>query len=244
MNLKIYNAVRKVPQEAMKSIGGGRLKGMTDINPMWRIKALTELFGPCGIGWYPEITKQWIEEGAKEEKTAHVNINLYVKHEGEWSKPIPGTGGSMFVEAESRGLHTSDECFKMAYTDAISVACKSLGVGADVYWDKDKTKYDRPQQPNAPQATQTPAKPQTLADVPSTPPKQENASTGATASPTIEEKHRKALYANYKSRGLSDSEVKGEIKNQFGKDSSTALTIAEFKKLMEWVETHPKMEDK
>ena len=27
-------------------------------------------------------------------------------------------------------------------TDAISVACKSLGVGADVYWDKDSTKYD------------------------------------------------------------------------------------------------------
>lgn len=52
----------------------------------------------------------------------------------------------MFVESESRGLHTSDECFKMAYTDAISVACKSLGVGADVYWDKDKTKYDKPPQ--------------------------------------------------------------------------------------------------
>jgi hypothetical protein len=31
----------------------------------------------------------------------------------------------------------------MAYTDAISVACKMLGVGADVYWDKDTTKYDK-----------------------------------------------------------------------------------------------------
>ena len=29
----------------------------------------------------------------------------------------------------------------MATTDAISVACKSLGMGADVYWDKDRTKY-------------------------------------------------------------------------------------------------------
>lgn len=29
----------------------------------------------------------------------------------------------------------------MATTDAISVACKQLGIGADIYWDKDKTKY-------------------------------------------------------------------------------------------------------
>ena len=36
----------------------------------------------------------------------------------------------------------NDECFKMALTDAISVSCKALGVGADVYWNKDRTKYD------------------------------------------------------------------------------------------------------
>jgi hypothetical protein len=30
----------------------------------------------------------------------------------------------------------------MATTDAISVACKQLGIGADVYWDKDgESKY-------------------------------------------------------------------------------------------------------
>ena len=27
----------------------------------------------------------------------------------------------------------------------ISVACKALGIGADVYWDKDRTKYTEPQ---------------------------------------------------------------------------------------------------
>lgn len=31
----------------------------------------------------------------------------------------------------------------MALTDALSVACKALGIAADVYWDKDKTKYDK-----------------------------------------------------------------------------------------------------
>jgi hypothetical protein len=140
-NLSIYNKVRSVPPEAQKKIGGGRLSGMTDINPMWRLKSLTEQFGICGIGWKYEITDKRLEKGAKEEIAAFVDINLYIKVDGEWSAAIPGTGGSSFVANESKGLYTSDECFKMALTDAISVACKALGFGADVYWDKDRTKY-------------------------------------------------------------------------------------------------------
>jgi len=57
--------------------------------------------------------------------------------------PISGTGGSMFVAKEKNGFYVSDECYKMATTDAISVACKQLGIGADVYWQADKTKYDK-----------------------------------------------------------------------------------------------------
>lgn len=49
--MEIYNKARVVPGEAKKPIQAGRLKGMTDINPMYRIKTLTELFGPCGVGW-------------------------------------------------------------------------------------------------------------------------------------------------------------------------------------------------
>lgn len=48
-NMSIYNAVRSVPNEAIKPISAGRLKGFSDINPMWRIKKLTEMFGPCGV---------------------------------------------------------------------------------------------------------------------------------------------------------------------------------------------------
>jgi hypothetical protein len=145
-NLKIYNAVRVVPTEAKRSITGGRLKGKTEINPMWRIKTLTDQFGPCGIGWYYEVTKQWLEPSGNE-VAAFVNINLYIKVAGEWSKPIPGVGGAMFVENQKSGEYVSDECYKMATTDAISVACKQLGIGADVYWDADKTKYTDPAQP-------------------------------------------------------------------------------------------------
>ena len=146
-NMDIYNKVREVPLEAQKEIKGGRLSGMTDINPMWRIKALTEQFGICGVGWWFEVTDKRFEAGGNNQIAAFVDINLYVKVDGEWSKPIPGTGGSMFVANESKGLHTSDECFKMAQTDALSVACKALGVGADIYWQKDKTKYGNSDEP-------------------------------------------------------------------------------------------------
>lgn len=142
-NLRVYNALRSVPQEAKKSIGGGRLKGMTDINPMWRIKALTEIFGPCGIGWWYTIDKQWLEPGENGEIAAFCNITLYYREGDTVSQGVPGTGGSMFVAKEKGGLYTSDECFKMALTDAISVSSKALGGGADVYWDKDRTKYDQ-----------------------------------------------------------------------------------------------------
>ncbi len=51
----------------------------------------------------------------------------------------------MFVANQRNGPHVSDECFKMALTDAISVACKALGLGADVYFAKDATKYTQEQ---------------------------------------------------------------------------------------------------
>lgn len=137
-NLEIYNQIKEVREEARKKIGGGRLKGMTDIKPMWRIQKLTEIFGVCGFGWKAPIKNKEIIEGANGEKIAIVDIDLYVKIDGKWSEPIEGTGGRNFVAKESNGYYTSDECFKMAYTDAISVACKSLGMGADVYWGDSK----------------------------------------------------------------------------------------------------------
>lgn len=162
-NLEVYNKVRTVPKEAQREIKGGRLNGKTDINPMWRIKTLTEQFGICGIGWKYKITNQWLEKGGKDEVSAFVNIELFIKVDGEWSDGIPGTGGSSFIANEAKGPYMSDECFKMALTDAISVSCKTLGFGADIYWDKDSSKYDKPVQPTT--NTNTPTKPKETVQV-------------------------------------------------------------------------------
>ena len=140
-NLELYNLVRKVPENAQKEIKGGRLNGMTDINAQWRIEKLTQVFGPCGYGWKTKIVDMQLREGYNSEQKAFVVIELYVLKDGKWSEPIMGIGGSTFVEKNNSGYYTNDECFKMAYTDAISVACKALGFGADIYWNTSDSKY-------------------------------------------------------------------------------------------------------
>lgn len=150
-NMELYQKFRNCPKEAQKPIAAGRLKGKTDINPMWRIKMLTEEFGPVGFGWVCPIVERWIEETPDSpEKIANVRVALRYKRNGEWSEPIEGIGGAMFVSAEKNGLYVDDDCFKKAYTDAISVACKNLGIAADIYYANDpETKYAERQAPNA-----------------------------------------------------------------------------------------------
>ena len=167
-NLSIYERVRSVPKEAKKEIEAGRLKGKNDINPMWRIKKLTEVFGPAGFGWYTEIVRTWTEASESGEMAVFVDIHLFVKKDGEWSKPIYGNGGNRLVANEKKYENgqqvyvpfLDDDAYKKAYTDAISVAAKALGIGADVYFEKDITKYD-----SQPQAVQQQAQPATAAPV-------------------------------------------------------------------------------
>lgn len=140
-NLELWNKYKEVPENALKDFDNGKFKG-TDINTMWRIKSLTETFGICGIGWYYNIEKLWIEETTNHEQFAFAEIKLYIKVDGEWSMGISGTGGNKLTRVKSNGeFSTSDEAYKMAVTDALGVACRNLGFGADVYWANDKTKY-------------------------------------------------------------------------------------------------------
>ena len=142
-NLEIYNKYRNVPSEALKPFDNGNFKG-TDINSMWRIKCLTEQFGVVGHGWTTRVLRTWTETDANtNEVLAFAEIEMKVKVDGEWGEPFTATGGnklSTYVKSKDY-YKTSDEAFKMAITDAFGVACKYLGIGADVYWANDKSKY-------------------------------------------------------------------------------------------------------
>lgn len=130
---EIWNKLRTPPANALKQITGGRLNGKSDINPTWRMQAMTEVFGPVGMGWSYTIDEIRMVDGHDGQVVCFVRVSVKYKLNGEWSEPIPGVGGSMFIEQEKKGPFTSDEAVKMATTDALSVAFKALGVAADVY---------------------------------------------------------------------------------------------------------------
>lgn len=139
-HLEIWQKVARPPKEALKQITGGRLSGKTDISPQWRYKVMTELYGPCGTGWGYSIEKLWTEPGPGGEVMAFAQVTLWYGANGA---SIPGVGGAALVAQEKNGMHGNDEAYKMAVTDALSVAMKCLGVAADIYaglWDGSKYK--------------------------------------------------------------------------------------------------------
>ena len=142
-NTRFYAKVMEVPKEAQKSFNNGKFSG-TDINPMWRIQMLTELFGPAGFGWWTQNVRYEFTESPETQET-HVfcELELIVKdpETGEISQPIYGIGGNKYISQGKYGPSASDEAKKMAYTDAMSIACKALGFGHNVWYANDKTKY-------------------------------------------------------------------------------------------------------
>lgn len=148
-NKEIWDKVKQPPKSALKVIGAGRLKGKSDINPQWRYDVMTEVFGVCGCGWKYTIDKLWREEATDGQVFAFAQVSVYILEKeiggSIWSEPIQGIGGSMLVTKESSGLHSSDEGYKMAVTDALGTAMKMLGVAADIYAGKwDGSKYNEP----------------------------------------------------------------------------------------------------
>jgi hypothetical protein len=140
-----WTAVSVVPTNRLKRIEFGALKGKSDINPQWRIKAMTEVYGLCGIGWYHELKDKWESTAPNGTVMAFCLVNVYVNINGEWSKPVCGMGGNEIVSIAKGELKQSDEGWKMAYTDALGTALKSLGVASEIYEGNfDGSKYNKP----------------------------------------------------------------------------------------------------
>lgn len=151
-NMELYDRVKSVPKDAQKTIGAGRLKGMTDINPMWRIEVLTREFGACGKGWKVEYVF-FSETDYAEESVVKCSLNLYYfdKELGDWSAPVYGIGAAKSRVKEKNGIYIDDEAVKKAYTDALSVACKALGIGAEIYrYGASGSKYESREQADKP----------------------------------------------------------------------------------------------
>ena len=151
-NLDIYEKYQSVPDNALKPFDNGNFKG-TDINTMWRIRCLTEQFGIVGFGWTVKVLRTWTEKLGTDEAYAFAEVEMKLCIDGKWGEPFTATGGNKletYIKSQDR-MKGNDEAFKMAITDAFGVLCKYIGIGADVYWQNDNTKYSRYEQPQKPQ---------------------------------------------------------------------------------------------
>lgn len=243
-NLDIWQKVARPPETALKKIVGGRLGGMTDINPQWRLKAMTEVFGPCGLGWKWNIERLWTEPGASGEVMAFALVNVSVWQEAAstandngnyWSEPIPGIGGSALIAKESAGLRANDEGFKMAVTDALSVAFKCLGVASDIYERKwDGTKYtDQPEGSKLP----GPAK---LSDRTVRPPDAPPLALTGDDDPLLTDALRKKLFALVNEYGVSSDDFKAFLKEKWDIESRTQIRQSMLVALGSWIRAHKK----
>lgn len=142
-NEKFY-AMARPPQDALNTISFGKLKGKSDISPQWRIEALTEIYGLCGVGWYYEIMSvSYQDVEATGERMVYVTVGIHIKENSEWSAPVIGIGGDFTIIKDKNGIHGNDEALQMALTDALGKAAKNLGIANDIYRGKFDTKYNR-----------------------------------------------------------------------------------------------------
>ena len=138
--LHIWNRLCKTdPKHTKRFQRAGGFSG-TAIKPIWTILRMTEVFGPCGTGWGMEKPEFEIQ-AAVDEWLVFCTVGIWYM-DGEKRGIVYGVGGDKFVVKQKSGLRSSDEAYKMAYTDAIGNAIKFIGVAADVHMGRfDDNKY-------------------------------------------------------------------------------------------------------
>lgn len=149
-NMALWDKLRTPNPKYLKQFTrGGGFKG-TAINSQYTLRALTEAFGPVGLGWRVHIISEAVEEGAPiivdkavvgYEKVHMMMVRLDYRMEDEWVEGPIQYGQTMLVGTNKYGPFTDEEAPKKSLTDAIGKCAAVLGVSADIYlglWDDNK----------------------------------------------------------------------------------------------------------
>lgn len=148
-NTEIWDKLKRVPPEHLKSFErAGGFKG-TAIKPMWTIHRMTEVFGPIGKKWGIGEPRFETHEGKDGELLVFCYVPIWFDDEDGNRDRFFGVGGDKvikYIKANERynrpeRWENDDEAYKKSYTDAVTNALKMLGAGADVHmglWDGNK----------------------------------------------------------------------------------------------------------
>ena len=146
-SIELFREQARPPKEALNEIKYGPLKGKSDINPQWRIEALTATYGLYGVGWFVQVKDtQYVDLPETQEKMIFLTLELYVRDwslpdEYKWFGPAIGIGGDYVIIRDKNGVHGNDEAYAMAMTDALGKAAKLFGIANDIYRGKFDSKY-------------------------------------------------------------------------------------------------------
>lgn len=143
-NLDLWNKLGKTDPKHTKPFSrSGGFKG-TAIKPIYTEQKMTEVFGPCGVGWGISDPQFQVVPGSEGQVAVYCWLSIWFNYEGKVSAPVPGVGGDIVVVSQKDKLRTDDEAFKKAFTDAIGNAMKHIGMSADVHMGRfDDSKYLR-----------------------------------------------------------------------------------------------------
>lgn len=130
----LWDKLKETPPKYTKNFNTGTFSG-TDISPQYRWQRLTEVFGPCGIGWGVDSHEETIHNlQATGEMMINVKVICWYRLDGTGQAITPpGFGQEYIIRSTSKGLKSDSDAAKKAMTDAIGNAFKYVGLGADVY---------------------------------------------------------------------------------------------------------------
>ena len=130
-NLRFWDQLKRTDPKATKPFTrSGGFRG-TQIDPTWRLRMMTETFGPIGQGWGYEQLEWTVVEGM-----AFVCVRVWYRdpETGEQHWTGPQWGGTELIRRRRDGpAEANDEAFKMSITDALGKCLLQIGLAADVH---------------------------------------------------------------------------------------------------------------
>ncbi len=129
--LAIWNQLCKTPPQVTSPyIKNGT--ALTAIDPTYRNKRLTEVFGPAGIGWGFTVDERWSERLCNNDYV-FATVTLWIRVEGAGGQKVATYIGGTRIEGEA------DDAYKSAITDGLTKCASILGFGADIFTGKETT---------------------------------------------------------------------------------------------------------
>lgn len=124
------------PKHTKEFTRGGGFKG-TATNALYLIHKATELWGPIGAAWGPEIVEDKMLQGApiivNESVVGHEIIHCVTINLRFPGGSVPAFGQTTFVGKNKYGTFTDEEAPKKSLTDALTKALSWLGFSADIH---------------------------------------------------------------------------------------------------------------